>query len=98
LLMSHGSAAREILGQSCSIKKGKGLVWVSILKARKHEFTCQNIECDDIYLENCAVERVSGQHVVIGPKCQIGSLEYVESHSVHESANVETICKRGEKV
>jgi cytoskeletal protein CcmA (bactofilin family) len=98
LLMSHGSAAREVLGQSCSVKKGKGSVWVSILKARKHEFTCQNIECDDIYLENCTVQRVNGQRVVIGPKCKIASLEYAESHSVHESAIVETISKRGEQV
>ncbi|MCL1918130.1 MAG: hypothetical protein FWG14_07430 [Peptococcaceae bacterium] len=97
LLMAHGSEAREILGQSCSVKKGKGSVWASILKARRHEFVCQNIECDDIYLEHCSVQRVNGQRVAIGPKCKIGSLEYTESYTAHDSAKVETIRKRGEQ-
>ncbi|MCL1791152.1 MAG: hypothetical protein FWG40_07325 [Peptococcaceae bacterium] len=96
LKMAHGSEAEEILGQSCTVKKGKGSVWASILKARRHELTCKNIECDDINLEFSAVERVSGQRVAIGPKCKIGTLEYSETLSVHDSASVETISKRGE--
>lgn len=99
LRMSHGSTAREICGQSCSIKKsGKGSAILGILRARKHEFVCESIECDDIYLEHCSVQHVNGQRVTIGPKCKIGNLEYVEEYSVHDSAKVEKISKRGDDV
>ena len=97
LLMSHGSGAREVCGQTCKVKKGKGSALLGILRARKHEFVCESIECDDIYLEHCSVESVRGFRVTIGPKCKIGSLDYGETYSAHDTAKIDKISKRGEK-
>lgn len=46
------------------------------------------IEADEIYLEATQAQIVRGKRVIIGPDCQIESVEYEESCEVDESARV----------
>jgi cytoskeletal protein CcmA (bactofilin family) len=46
------------------------------------------IEADEIYLESTQAETVRGKRVIIGPDCQIESVEYEESCEVDHSSSV----------
>ena len=46
------------------------------------------IEGDDIHLENTIADTVRGKRIAIGPGCRIGTVEYTETLSVHDDAEV----------
>jgi cytoskeletal protein CcmA (bactofilin family) len=95
LKMARGSGAKEVFGHSLRVtSKGISSVFFGILNAKKHEFTADTIECDDIYLEYSNVGSVSGAKVVLGPKCHVKRLEYSEEYSADKTAVVDEVVKR----
>lgn len=94
-LMSHGSGAKSVFGHSIEIRRGKGSRLISMLRARKHEFTCEHMECDKIKIEYCNIKTVSGEDIEIGPQCRIGTLEYSGSYTADPTAVIDKIVKVG---
>jgi len=58
-----------------------------------HKLTTNLIEASDITLENTTAETVRGERVVIGPGCDIKTVEYSQSLSVSPEARVENQVK-----
>ncbi len=52
------------------------------------ELRATQIEGDDIHLENTVADTVRGKRIAIGPGCRIGTVEYTETLSIHDDAEV----------
>ena len=62
-------------------------------KSEHKIFTCRVIEGDDITLENTVSKTVRGRNVRIGKGCEIESVEYSETLTVDETAEVKNRVK-----
>ena len=51
----------------------------------------QLIEGERVEIEYCQVKHVYGDHVKIGPHCQIDEVEYKESLEIHPTAVVKSV-------
>jgi cytoskeletal protein CcmA (bactofilin family) len=67
----------------------RALAWLSSFAGRRGRLDAGEIEADDICLENTRAKVVRGRRVTIGIGCQIESVEYAETLSVHRAARVE---------
>jgi len=88
-------SAREIGGEQLRVERGTslgGAIFEGIVKmltgGGTAELRTAQIEGDDIHLESTIADVVRGKRVVIGPGCQIGTVEYTETLKVHEDAEV----------
>ncbi len=95
LRFSQGCGYSEIGGGKLEARRINGGHILAILRIKPHRLSVKTIECDDVYVEYCDAQRVSGARVVIGPKCQIKLVEYSESLEIDPTAKVETQQKRG---
>ncbi|MFD0715968.1 bactofilin [Paenibacillus sp. GCM10027626] len=83
------SWVKEIGGRQIQVRlsRWKGLTqWFTA--QGKQELTAEIIEGDDIYIEYTHAKLVRGDHVVIGPGCQIGMVEYRKTFKQNKSAIV----------
>lgn len=71
-----------------STKKSKSWNLFTCFMLKKVELEASLIEADDIYLEHCRVEKVCGDHVVIGPNCLIDDVEYRGTIEIHPTSIV----------
>lgn len=94
--MSHGSSAHSVFGHSIEINRGLSSRIVSLLRARKHELVCENMEGDIIKIEYCNIRKLSGVNIEIGPQCIIETLEYSGSYMADKTAVIKNIVKVGE--
>jgi cytoskeletal protein CcmA (bactofilin family) len=97
IALSFGhSTAEEIGGSKITVKKGAWLIpFTNISLSKKEGFlTAKVIEGDEIYLENTTADVVRGNHVKIGPGCQIGLVEYTNAFTHDSSSTVKTNTKR----
>ncbi|UVI31306.1 bactofilin [Paenibacillus spongiae] len=81
--------AREIGGGRIHVRRSRVLGikrWFS--GKGPMELTAESIEGDNIYIEHTHAERVRGNHVVIGPGCKIGRVEYRNTLKKSKSAIV----------
>lgn len=73
--------SKDHAGLLDSLLRTLGNAWRGDLEAKL-------IEADEIYLESTRAEVVRGKGIQIGPDCKIGRVEYSDSLSVHNSAEV----------
>ncbi|MGH0587309.1 cytoplasmic protein [Bacillus mycoides] len=78
-LRFEGSKVREIGGKKITVRKK-----VRINPFTSHAGSLQTsiIEGDDIYLEHTIADVVRGNHVIIGPGCEISVVEYHTSFNL----------------
>ena len=69
-------------------KKLKPWSLSKLFMRKKVELEAHLMEADDIYLEFCRVEKVCGDHVIIGPDCVIDEIEYRGSIEIHPTSKV----------
>jgi len=84
--------AREIGGDRIFVRKSRKANPVAkLLKAltfNSEQLTAETIEGDDIQLEYTKADIVRGNHVSIGPGCEIGLVEYSGKFAQHQDAKV----------
>jgi len=94
----HGrSQVREIGGSKIVVTQGgSGSVVFGIAFAgRAGRLQVETVEGDDVSLEATSADTVRGKRVVIGPGCEIGTVEYAESLQVDEEAKVDKAVQVG---
>ncbi|MCM1989717.1 polymer-forming cytoskeletal protein [Oceanirhabdus seepicola] len=57
------------------------------------KFECDVIEGDEIYLEKTEANTIRGKNIVIGPGCEIESIEYSDQIQIDDDSKVEKIIK-----
>jgi len=88
--------AREIGGERIEVRRGgwhqRGLILDGLIRIFTGSSTsllqCQVIEGDAVHLEDTEADVVRGKRIVIGPGCDIKTVEYSEELSVDEDAKV----------
>ncbi|MEH6904747.1 polymer-forming cytoskeletal protein [Neobacillus drentensis] len=80
--------AKEIGGQTITIKAKGSLVGNLLKSFFKPQLETELIEGDKIEIENTIAKIVRGNQVKIGPNCQIGLVEYTEECSIDKKAVV----------
>ncbi|MCQ6562610.1 polymer-forming cytoskeletal protein [Paenibacillus mendelii] len=83
-------AAQEIGGGRIDVRRSRVMGiknWFSG-KEGPLELTAESIEGDDIYIEHTHAEHVRGNHIIIGPGCRIGHVEYRQTLQKNKSAIV----------
>lgn len=66
--------------------------------SHKKTLHADTIEADNIEISNTSARTVKGNQVIIGPGCEIGTVEYKDSLRVHPRAMVKNQQKIGEGV
>ena len=80
--------AKEIGGQTITVKAKGSLVGNLLKPLFKPQLETELIEGDKIEIENTIAKIVRGNQVRIGPNCQIGVVEYTEEYSIDKKAVV----------
>jgi cytoskeletal protein CcmA (bactofilin family) len=82
--------AKEIGGQNIIVKqKGSLSLFGNLLKPiYPPQLETELIEGDQIHLENTNAKIVRGNHVVIGPNCNIGLIEYKDKLEVNKKSMI----------
>jgi cytoskeletal protein CcmA (bactofilin family) len=81
--------AKEIGGQTISVKQHKGSLIGTLLKPFFNtRLETDLIEGDMIDIENTKAKIVRGNHVTIGENCEIGLVEYTDEISIDKKAIV----------
>ncbi|MFC3768158.1 cell shape determination protein CcmA [Paenibacillus sp. GCM10012303] len=84
--------AREIGGDRICVRKSRKAnpiaKLVKALTFNKEQLTVETIEGDDIQLEYTKADIVRGNHISIGPGCEIGLVEYSGKFAQHQDAKV----------
>ncbi|NHC42106.1 cytoplasmic protein [Bacillus sp. MM2020_1] len=88
LKMFGACFAKEIGGQTITIKAKGSLVGNLLKSFFKPQLETELIEGDKIEIENTIAKIVRGNQVKIGPNCQIGLVEYTEECSIDKKAVV----------
>ncbi|MDT3426729.1 cytoskeletal protein CcmA (bactofilin family) [Paenibacillus forsythiae] len=88
------SRAGDVGGGKIRIKRSKGYLLLKMVKPSQEAcFEGRTIEGDHVELEHVSAETVRGGNVVIGPGCEIKTVEYRESLEIHKSAKVDNRVK-----
>ncbi|MBA2876598.1 polymer-forming cytoskeletal protein [Thermaerobacillus caldiproteolyticus] len=85
------SRIAEIGGKTIRVTKSKVFNVLHFLKRLSHDSAklwVETIEGDEIYLEHTNAKIVRGNHIIIGPGCDIELVEYQESFQQDEKATV----------
>lgn len=69
------------------MSKGSGI----FKRRRKYKMKGQLIEGETVEIEYCHVNAIYGDHIKIGPNCQINEVAYKESLEIHPNAVVKTV-------
>lgn len=84
---------REIGGEKVKVVIGGDAGFlnkiVKYIFNKKEMLETSIIEADDIYLERTKCKIVRGKNVVIGPECEIGTVEYKDTIKVSTDSSVE---------
>lgn len=92
LLLHEPSSVTEIGAGKIEVRKStrKSKSWnlFTLFAIKKVALEAHLMEADDLYLECCHVEKVCGDHVVIGPNCVIGDVEYRGLLEIHPTSKV----------
>jgi cytoskeletal protein CcmA (bactofilin family) len=80
--------AKEIGGQTILIKQKSSLMGNLFKSFFQNSLDVQLIEGDHIEIENTNAKIVRGNHITIGPNCNIGLVEYTGSLNKNNKANV----------
>ncbi|WP_025691459.1 hypothetical protein [Paenibacillus zanthoxyli] len=84
------SRAGDVGGGKIRIKRSKGFLLMKMVKPSQEAcFEGRTIEGDFVELEHVAAETVRGGSVIIGPGCEIKTVEYRESLEIHHNAKVQ---------
>lgn len=83
------SRAADVGGGTIRIKRSKGFKLITMVQPnREARFESGTIEGDLVELEYTSAAIVRGGSVIVGPGCEIETVEYRESLDIHRSAKV----------
>jgi cytoskeletal protein CcmA (bactofilin family) len=88
--------AEEIGGQTIMIKQKTSLMGNLFKSFFQNSLDVHLIEGDHIEIENTNAKIVRGNHITIGPNCNIGLVEYTGSLTQHKKAVVNEAVKGGD--
>jgi cytoskeletal protein CcmA (bactofilin family) len=88
--------AEEIGGQTIMIKQKSSLMGSLFKSFFQNSLDVRLIEGDHIEIENTNAKIVRGNHITIGPNCNIGLVEYTGSLTQHKRAVVNEAVKGGD--
>lgn len=88
--------AEEIGGQTIVIKQKSSLMGNLFKSFFQNSLDVRLIEGDHIEIENTNAKIVCGNHITIGPNCNIGLVEYTGSLTKHKKAVVNESVKGGD--
>ncbi|WP_054023959.1 hypothetical protein [Bacillus sp. FJAT-28004] len=88
------SWAKEVGGSKISIKRSKVGTLLKLMKSKEGViFKAGLIEGDNIELHYTKADMVRGESVIIGPDCEIQTVEYRDVLKIHKSASVKNQVK-----
>ena len=95
-LVFEGNSIFDVIsGANVSLKRNEdGYHWENhprLFRFKKIRMSGQLIEGERVEIEYCQVKHVYGDHVKIGPHCQIDEVEYKESLEIHPTAVVKVV-------
>jgi len=80
---------RSNFGKRNPLLKALGALMINLgVFGTRSSLQARTIEADEVTLENTRADVVRGKRVEIGPRCEIGRVEYSETLRVHASAKL----------